>query len=235
MIPDTNPVVAAVLITVHATVHSNPGASATIVKVKKVKPLNMSSAGTSKHWQYFTSLWEDYVRAKKLAGSDRVIQLLECCDEQLCKDLTRTADGTLADKTEGEVLEAIRDLAVREENTMVAWVTLHNMQQDRDEPVHAFGASLRGQAGVCKFTIPYTGCGVEVKYTDVMLQDMLCCGLGDLDIRLDLLSDKNQDKTMEQVFSSVEAKEVGKCSATHLLAPQRTDALSKSTYLSGRW
>jgi hypothetical protein len=35
----------------------------------------------------------------------------------------------------------------------VARVTLHNMRQDRDEPVRSFCAHLRGQAGVCKFLI----------------------------------------------------------------------------------
>ena len=39
---------------------------------------------------------------------------------------------------------------------------------------------------------------------------------------------------LEQVFKFVEAKEAGKLSATHLLVPQYTAALSKSTYLSGR-
>ena len=130
------------------------------------------------------------------------------------------------------ILATIRDLAVREKNVMVARVA--NMQQDRDEPVCAFGARLRGHAGVCKFTIPGTGCGAEVNYADAMLRDVLCRGLGDPDIRLDLLSDKNQDMTLEQVFKFVEAKEAGKRSATHLLALQRSDALSKSTFLSGR-
>ena len=67
-----------------------------------------------------------------------------------------------------------------------------------------------------------------------MMQDMLCHKLGDLDIKLDLLSNKNQDMTVEQVFKFVEAKEEGKHSVIHLLAPQRTDALSKSTYFSCR-
>ena len=87
----------------------------------------MSSPGTSKDWQYFTSHWEDYIGATKFSGADKIIQLLECCDEQLHKDLTRTAGGTLADKTEGEVLTVIKDLAVREEYAMVAWVALHNI------------------------------------------------------------------------------------------------------------
>ncbi len=56
------------------------------------------------------------------------------------KDLTRNAGGTLSGKTEDEVLAAIRGLAVREENAMVARVTLHNMRQERDEPIRVFGA-----------------------------------------------------------------------------------------------
>ena len=89
-----------------------------------------------------------------MTGAECVVQLLECCDETLRKDLTRSAGGSLTSKSEAEVLSAIRTLAVREENTMVARVAHHNMRQDRDEPVRNFGARLRGQAGVCKFIIP---------------------------------------------------------------------------------
>ena len=170
----------------------------------------------------------------KLTGTDKVIQLLECCDEQLQKDLTQTAGGTLTGKTETEVLEAIRNLAVREENAMVARETLHNMRQDRDESVLAFGAQLRGQAGVCKFITECTGCRSKVNNIDVILHDVLCCGLNNPDIQLDLLSDKNQDMTLEQVFKFVEAKEAGKLSATRLLVPHGTDALMGSGYRSKR-
>ena len=65
------------------------------------------------------------MRAAKLEGTDKIIQLLECCDEQLRKDMTRNAGGTLTEMTEDEVFAAMRRLAVREENTMVARVTLH--------------------------------------------------------------------------------------------------------------
>ena len=86
-------------------------------------------------WQYFRSRWNDYVKATKLVGTNKVIQLLECCDNQLRKDLTRNTGGTLTGKTEDEVLAAMKILAVREENVMVARVTLHNMKQDRGEPI----------------------------------------------------------------------------------------------------
>ena len=84
-------------------------------------------------WQYYKSRWDDYVKATKVAGTDKIIQLLECCDEQLRKDLTRDAGHLLTEMTEEEVFAAMKKLAVREENIMVARVALHNMRQDTTE------------------------------------------------------------------------------------------------------
>lgn len=64
---------------------------------------------------------------KVTPGEDNVVQLLECWDEQLRKDLTRNAGGSLTIKTVDEVMAAINKLAVREENTMVARVQLQNI------------------------------------------------------------------------------------------------------------
>ena len=47
---------------------------------------------------------------------------------------------------------------------------------------------------------------------------------------MDLLGDKNQDMTLEQVLTFVEAKEAGKRSAARLLLPQSTDAMTSSSY-----
>ena len=126
--PDVDPIVAAALITTHATIHNATASPAAIAKVEKVKRPTISSAGTSEDWTYFLSRWTDYVEATKVSGKDKVIQLLECCDEHLRKDLTRTAGGTLTNKSEAEVITVMKTLAVREENTMVARVTLHNMR-----------------------------------------------------------------------------------------------------------
>ncbi len=136
------------------------------------------------------------------------------------------AGGTLTEMPEDAVFTAItRRLAVREENTMVARVTLHNTRQDRDEPIRAYGARLRGQASVCKYTQQCTGCEANVDYTEAILRDVLCRGLGDTEIQMDLLGDKNQDMTLEQVFKSVEAKEAGEGQL-----PQAADAVAGSKY-----
>ena len=44
-------------------------------RVEKVKRPNISPAGMTKDWLYFTckSRWGDYVKATKLEGTDRVI------------------------------------------------------------------------------------------------------------------------------------------------------------------
>ena len=167
--PDVDPVVAAALITTHATIHGLPHSTAPVAKAEKVKCPCISSARTTGDWQYFTSRWSDYVEAAKLLGTDKVIQLLECCDDQLRRDLTRNVGGTLVGKTEVEVLAAMKILAVREENVMVAIVMLHNMKQDRGEPIRAYGARLRGQASVCKFVQQCTNCQANVDYTEAIL------------------------------------------------------------------
>ena len=208
--PDVEPVIAAALITTHATSHRTPSRSTQTARVEKVKRPNVSSVGTTEDWQYCKSRWNDYVKATRLEGTDRIIQLLECCDEQLRKDLTRNAGGTLTEMTEDEVFTAMRRLAIREENTMVARVTLHNMRQDRDEPIRAYGARLRGQASVCKFTQQCAGCEANMDYTEAIIKDVLCRGLADTEIQMDLLGDKNQHMTLEQVLRFVEAKEAGK-------------------------
>ena len=157
---------------------------------------------------YFKSRWGDYVKATKLEGTDRVLQLLECCDDQLRKDLTRNAGGTLTKMTKDE---AMRRLAIREENTMVVRVTLQNMRQHRDKPVRAYRARLRGQASVCKYVQRCAGCGANVHYMEAIVRDVLCRSLGDAEIQI---GDKNQDMTLEQALKLVKMVSIPPATAT---------------------
>lgn len=186
-------------------------------KPEKVRRPVVSAAGTSEEWAYFEQRWADYKRATRLTGNDIVFQLLECCEETLRKDLTRTF-GALAGSDEMTVLQRIKSLAVRQENTMVARVQLQHMRQDRDEPVRAFAARLRGQAGICNFRIECSEdtCEAIIDYSSVMVRDALIRGMEDEDIRLDILGDPNQDLSLEDVLKYVEAKESGKRSASRL-------------------
>ena len=73
--------------------------------------------------------------------------------------------------------------------------------------------------------IKCTSCDAEVNYAEAILRDVLYH-----EIQLDLLGDKNQDMTLEQVFQFVEAKEAGKRSASPLLTPHGANALASSSY-----
>ena len=55
-------------------------------------------------------------------------------------------------------------------------------------------------------------------------------GLADSEIQLDLLGDKNQNITLEEVFQFIEAKEAGKQSAGRLLETQTTANATRSQY-----
>ena len=119
-------------------------------------------------------------------------------------------------------------LAVREENTMVARVTLHNMRQDREETVRSFGARLGGQAGICKFLTNCPGCNTDVNYTESVLRDLLTKGIADPEIQLNLLGNSNQDMSLEEVFKFVESKEAGKHSASRFLDSHAVESTSSS-------
>ena len=101
------------------------------------------------------------MRETKLSGTNRVIQLLEYCTNQLWRVLTQNAGGTLIGKMENEVLAAIKTLTVREENALVAIVTLH-------KSIHPYGARLQGQEGVCRFTQQCANCNADVDYTEAI-------------------------------------------------------------------
>ena len=90
--------------------HSTPSISSSTARAPKCESVRrpcITTGGTSEDWQYFETRWSEYAAATKLSGQEKVLQLLECCDEQLRRDLTRSAGGTLSTKSETDVLKAI--------------------------------------------------------------------------------------------------------------------------------
>ena len=225
------------MIDLHArTAHPPPTATAAPAKAEKVKRPTVSAAGSSEEWAYFTQRWADYKAATHLQGPDVVFQLLECCDDSLRKDLTR-AFGSLSGASEDTVIRNIKTLAVRQENVMVARVRLQTMRQDRDEPVRAFAARLKGQAGVCQYLIKCTktGCGEDISYSDNIIHDSLIRGIYDEDIRLDVLGQPRlAEQTLEETICLIEAKESGKRSAGRLLLNNNEPASSAAATSSYR-
>ena len=181
-----------------------------------MKRPTISAAGTTQDWLYFMSRWGDYVQATKVQGAEKAIQLLECCDPGLRRDLQRNKGGVvLSGLPVDAIVAAIKVLAVRVENPTVARDRLHSMSQDREENVRAFGARLRRQAATCQYSKQCT-CGMIVDYTEENVADALITGLEDQEIKQGILGEPNQPLTIERAMAYVESKEIAKVSISQL-------------------
>ena len=219
----TDPGLAPVLLTTHALNHqTNPRA-----KPAAVKRPELTSGGTTEAWTYFLQRWRSYVTSVQLTGQDLTIQLLECCDSNLRRDVTRNAVGPLPIEgmTEKELLAAIKSLAVTAENTKVARVALSRMTQDRTEPIRAFAARLRGQAEVCRFLKKCPNCDGIVNQGEERVADQLCIGLADAEIQEDLLKHPDQDLCVEDTIRFIEVRVAGKKSAMTISTPNNAHAI----------
>ena len=177
---DLDPTVAAVVLSTHAMTHSR----AAKAKPAPVKQPEISSGGTTEGWSYFTTRWRAYSGVVQLSAQDIPIQLLECCDPKLRRNVTRNTIGPTA-----------LELAVREENPKVARVALSRMTQDRGEPVRAFAARLCRQAEVCRFTKKWAGSNQFSNQGEEQVADQLCIGLADAEMQEDLLKHPNVWRT----------------------------------------
>ena len=119
---EMTPVVTAAVLNGHMLVHSQ----AVRIKPTPVRRPEIAAGGTTEGWQYFLTRWRAYSQAVRLTGTDISIQLLECLDAKLRRDVTRNIvrPVPIEEFSETDLLAAIKALAVREENPKVARVAL---------------------------------------------------------------------------------------------------------------
>ena len=210
------------LLNIHGSTHSTHAEATPGWKMEKLKRPTVSLAGTSETWAYFETRWVEYRDGTRLRGDDIVVQLLECCDDELRRDLTRSNGGSMpmVGGTEVNVLAATKALAVRSEYVMVARYALHDMRQGREEQIRSFYARIKGQADTCAY---------QLKCPKAECNKILARGIVDDEIQLDLISDQNQKMTIEEMIKFVEARESGKRSASRLLDTPSVNAASSST------
>ena len=220
------------ILKIHGLTHTIEAAATSGGKMEKLKRPTISLAGsTSETWAYFETRWGEYRDGTHLQGDNIVVQLLECCDDELRRDLTHSNGGSMVRGTEVDMLAAMKTLAVRSENIMVARYALHDMRQGREEPIRSFYARIKGQADTCDYRIKCTktDCAEMVDFAGEILRDVFARGIADDEIQLDLISDQNQKMKLEEMIKFVEARESGKRSASRLLDTPSVNAAS-STY-----
>ena len=205
----------------------------TTTKGEQLKRPIVSKNNSTEDWNYFLSRWENYKTATNLTEKEKTEQLIECCDDTLRRDLNRVHRGTISTFDEPALLMAMKRLAVIEENILVTRYNLTSMTQDPDEPIRAFAARIQGQAYICNLNVTCPNCKFDqVDFSEEILKGVLTKGLYDEDIRISLLSHKDQIVTLEDIIAYVEAKESGKKSASRFLT-NHTAAVS-SRYKSSQ-
>ena len=178
---------AVTLLTIHAqsqhvAMPAPSHAAGATAQVENISRPTVNEGRSLEDWLYFEQRWQEYKYATRVAGLDLIYQLLYCCnpDGLRRKNLVRVHRDNLASCNESELLANIKKLAVRTENAMVARDILSKMRQDREEPVRAYSARLKGQARVCQFTArcqcsncPNHDACVGVDYSDTMVRDQV--------------------------------------------------------------
>merc|ERR1712096_159302 len=138
---------------------------------EKAKRPEIAAEMSDEDWNYFLCRWEAYKKATSLEGEDIVLQLMECCCEQLRRDHHRNYPGPKTTVTETSRLAEIKQIAVRAKNRAVNRVKLNTLRQDKGEPIRKFAGRIRSLATVSDYSVSCTQCKVAVTYTDEVIMD----------------------------------------------------------------
>ena len=177
---------------------------------------------SSEDWYEFQVTWEQYKEEYGLQGSTLIRQLYACCSDEMKTSLSRITAGQQFKKNEVELLNLIKQLAVRYMNPAVHVQEFLQQVQQPEEGVRHFLTRLRGIAARCNFH-EKCDCQREVSYADSIIRFKLIAGLHDPEIKEDILSE--DDKTLEETVKAIEAKESGKLA-------RRTVGVSASSKVS---
>jgi hypothetical protein len=174
------------------------------------------SEGTDEiQWDGFLKKFTRYKRVTNVQGQAACDQLWYCMSADLEEAVTQ--DGAGEDITEVALMAKIKKLAVRKSNILVNQAKFMKLGQERDEDCGAFIARLRGAAQVSSFRTECPHCELEVSYADKMIAHQLVVALEDEVIQAKILTQvANQDPTLHELITMVEAHESGKRSTKAL-------------------
>ena len=190
-------------------------AKGTSTRAEKAKRPEIAAEMSDEDWQYFLCRWDSYKKSTNLEGADIVLQLMECCCEQLRRDHHRNyPDSQSSGKaTESTCLAEIKQIAVRAKNRAVNRAKLNTLKQDKGDPIRKFAGRIRSLASVSGYAISCTSCKVAISYTDEVIMDQLIAGIADLEIQKDVLSHPEAENlNLEKLLVFVEGKESGQTS-----------------------
>ena len=137
--------------------------------------------------------------------------MTNCCSEELVRDLFRSLGSSMDTKTEQELVNEMKRLAVPHQSNLV---NLRSLSEDRDKRIRSYVSRIRGLASICDLMVTCTrvGCDERVSYAEYKILNTLVMGLYDTETKEEVLS-KEPWMDLNATILFVEARETGKSSA----------------------
>ena len=155
------------LLDIHVRVdHPVAGGGETQRKPEKFPRPEISLDKSAEDWSEFKVTWDQYKEEYGLQGPQLIRQLYACCSEEMKTSLSRMTAGQQFTKTETQLLELMKQLAVRFQNPMVQVQEFLHQVQNQEEGVRSFLTRLRGVAARCNFNEKCTDCNKDISYSD---------------------------------------------------------------------
>ena len=205
-------------------------APASGARADKLRRPEVSEGMTDADWEYFKDCWERYKKSARLEGETAAAQLWDCCSQDLARRVYDS--GMSRNSSEVQLLERIKNLAIKAQNKLCNIVTFFSMKQAQDEGSGVFLARLKGQGAVCDFT---TQCkcvsggqvGSSVSFADIIIKYQFVCGLHNSDIREKVLSAAAvKEMDLEETAKLAQASEMGKTSSEILKTSAHLNRMS---------
>ena len=213
---------AIVFLQIHAMEHQvqNPPPAAPVPQAsgvtEKMRRPSVEPGITLERWKYFISRWSRYKKLSNIPVDTIPGHLLECCAEDLLLDLHRNYGNNLDTMSEDILLKEIEKLAVHGESQLISRLNLRSMCQDHNEDIRHYTARVKGQAALCNYSIECPSCKAQVSYADQEIKDQICTGLADPEIQKQVLAQRDQHTSTENLVAFIEDREAGKRSQTAL-------------------
>ena len=193
---------------------------------------SISEGATEADFARFEDKWARYRRSALARATPQHIQdqLWACCSDEL--EVSVYNSGASTSTEEKELMDTIRKLAVRRQNSLVNTTQFLDMAQDNEETAGSFTARLKGQASTCSFSLPCPSstCSQLVSYRDQMVAHQLVRGLGDPVIQEQVLAqgaESGAAMDLTKILKFIEAKEAGKRSSLLLTSAGGLNKMSE--------
>ena len=218
----------------HADIFGGQGPAALVDRARpeSLPRPSITEGATEADFARFEDKWARYRRSALAQATPQHIQdqLWACCSDELEVSVYNSDASTSTEVK--ELMDTIRKLAVRRQNSLVNTTQFLDMAQDNEETAGSFTARLKGQASTCSFSLPCPSstCSQLVSYMEQMVAHQLVRGLGDPVIQEQVLAQGAETggaMDLTKLLKFIEAKEAGKRSSLLLTSAGGLNKMSE--------